>query len=257
MDDDARWSGPASEYPEYLEYLGVASKPASSLAPKVALLVDADPIMGEFLRQALKPAGIEHLTMASVAGAMNHLGTSRFDIILLDLGESPSHGIELTQRVRASGPNRATPVVLLSDQQTKGVLSRAFEAGATLFVSLPMETERLTRMIVNVTAIDQKVRRFRRVAKRIKVHLATSHLQLEGETVDISLGGMLVRVPRAFPLGALVEISMFLPAAVKPVVGLGSVTRASRKNEIGVKIDRLTIEESRRLQEFLLRFLIA
>lgn len=254
MDDEVHWSGTGRERPEHL---AVAAKPPAGVTPKVALLVDADPIMGEFLRQALKPAGVEHLTMASLAVAANHLGTSKFDIILVDLGDSPSHGVELTRRIRASSPNRDTPVVLLSDQQTKGILARAFEAGATLFVSLPMEIERLTRMIVNVTAIDQKVRRFRRIAKRVKVHLATSHLQLEGETIDISLGGMLVRVPRTFPLGALVEISMFLPEAVKPVVGLGSVTRASRKDEIGVKIERLTIEESRRLQEFLLRFLLA
>ena len=76
---------------------------------------------------------------------------------------------------------------------------------------------------------------------------------MEGETIDISLGGMLVRVPRAFPLGALVEISLYLPAVVRPVVGQGSVTRSSKKNEIGVQIDRLTIEQSRRLEEFLLR----
>ena len=78
----------------------------------------------------------------------------------------------------------------------------------------------------------------------------------EGETIDISLGGMLVRVPRTFPLGAFVEISLHIPAASKPVVGLGSVTRSSQ-NEIGVQIDRLTIEESRRLQEFLLRLYVA
>lgn len=254
MDDDARWPGPGPSLPEHL---AVVSKPGTSFAPRTALLVDTDPIMGEFLRQALKPAGIENLTLTSITAAANQLEVAKFDVILVNLGDSPSHGIELTQRIRASHPNRATPVILLSDQQTKGVLSRAFEAGATFFVCLPMETERLARMIVNVTAVDQKVRRFRRIAKRIKVHLATSHLRLEGETIDISLGGMLVRVPRTFPLGALVEISLFLPAAVKPVVGLGSVTRANRKNEIGVRIDRLTIEESRRLQEFLLRLFVA
>jgi DNA-binding response OmpR family regulator len=252
--DDARWPGPGPSLPEHL---AVASKAGTGFTAKTALLIDADPILGEFLRQALKPAGIESLSLTSAAAAANQFRAARFNIILVNLGDSPSHGVELTQRIRASGPNRDTPVVLLSEQQTKGVLARGFEAGATLFVSLPMETERLARMIVNVTAIDQKVRRFRRVEKRIKVHLATSHLQLEGETIDISLGGMLVRVPRTFPLGALVEISMFLPEAVKPVVGLGSVTRANRKDEMGVRIDRLTIEESRRLQDFLLRVFVA
>ncbi len=254
MGDDARW--PAAR-PDLPERLAVVSKPGSDLTPKLALLVDADPVMAEFLRQALWPAGIEKLTHASVTGATDHLDAAKFDVIVVDLGNSPSHGVDLTRRIRAAGLNRTTPIVLLSDQQTKGVLARAFEAGATLFANLPMETEHLTRMIVNVTAIDHKIRRFRRIAKRIKVDLASSHLQLEGETIDISLGGMLVRVPRAFPLGALVEISMHIPDVVKPVVGLGSITRASRKNEIGVTIDRLTVEESRRLQDFLLRSFVA
>jgi two-component system chemotaxis response regulator CheY len=250
---DAHWPGPEANLSEHLTVL---SKPTLGFTPKVALLVNADGILTEFLRQALKPAGIASSTLTSLENAPNHLGTGKFDIVFVDLGESPSNGIELTRRIRASGPHRATPIILLSDQQTKGILPRAFEAGATLFVSLPMETERLTRMIVNVTAIDQKVRRFRRIAKRLKVHLVSSHLQLEGETIDISLGGMLVRVPRTFPLGALVEISLHISDASKPVVGLGSVTRSSQ-SEIGVQIDRLTIEQSRRLQDFLLRLYVA
>lgn len=229
----------------------------ASLAPKLALLVDAAPGLSAFLHPALQAAGIHNLTRTTLTGAEEQLRKAKFDLILVGLSEAPSHGVELTRRIRASGANRATPVILIATQETKGALARAFDAGANFFISLPMNTERLTRLIASVASVEQKVRRFRRVAQRIKVQLASPQLRIEGETIDISLGGMLVRVPQAFPAGAALEISLQLPSIAKPVVGLGSVARTSGENQLGVRIDRLAIEESRRLEEFLLPLLAA
>jgi DNA-binding response OmpR family regulator len=219
--------------------------------PKLALVVDAEPALCEILHRALRPADIEDLILTSNAEAAGHLLATRFDLVFVDLRGSPIQGVELTGRIRQSGLNRTTPVILISGDQSKGELSRGFGAGASFFVHMPIDVGRLAKLIVNITAIEQR-RRFRRVSEHIRVQLASAHLQIEGETIDLSLGGMLVRVPRTFPLGTLVELSLFLPSTVKPIVGLGSVTRANGGNEMGIQIDRLTIEQSTRLQEYLL-----
>jgi CheY-like chemotaxis protein len=225
--------------------------------PNLALVVDAEPALCEILYQALRPAGIENLTLTSSTEAAGHLLATKFDVVLVDLRDSPLHGVELTKTIRKSGRNRQTPVVLMSGDQSKGTLPRGFSAGASFFVHMPMDKDRLTKLIVHLTATEQRPRRFRRVSERMRVKLVSSHLQLEGETVDLSLGGMLVRVPRAFPLGAMVEVSLYPPAIVKPIVGLGTVTRVTGNNEVGVQLERLTIEQSRRLQEYLLSLFVA
>ena len=225
--------------------------------PNLALVVDAEPELYEILSQALRPAGIENLTLTSNGEAAGHLLATKFDVVLVSLRNSPRHGVELTERIRKSGRNRQTPVVLMSGDQTRGALPRGFSAGASFFVHMPMDKDRLTKLIIHLTAAEQRPRRFRRVSERMMVKLVSAHLQLEGETIDLSLGGMLVRVPRMFPLGAMVEVSLYPASIVTPIVGLGTVTRVAANDEIGVQIDRLTIEQSRRLQEYLLSLFVA
>ena len=74
----------------------------------------------------------------------------------------------------------------------------------------------------------------------------------EGETIDVSLNGALVTTPHAIPVGSLVEISLYLFAGGKPVVGLGTIVRVSSNNQMGILLDRLPPAESGRLQDFLL-----
>jgi len=219
--------------------------------PRIALVVDAGPAMCEILRQALGSAGVDELTLTSSEGAGSHLQATKFDMVLVDLCDSPQNGVELTRRIRGAGPNRTTPVILIGSDQSKGALSLGFNAGASFFVCMPMDTNRLTKLVVNITAIENKARRFRRVALCMKVQLVSADAQVEGKTIDISLGGMLVKVPRTFPKGAFVEVSLYLPSDTKPIVGLGTVTRTGNE-EMGIRIDRLTIEASSRLEEHLL-----
>jgi len=49
-----------------------------------------------------------------------------------------------------------------------------------------------------------------------------------------------------------VHASLDLSPRMKPVVGVGSVVRVLGENQMGIQLDRLTIAESERLQEFLL-----
>jgi len=219
---------------------------------RLALVVDAEPALCDILQRALRPAGIEDLILTSNAEAVGHLLATRFDLVFVDLRTSPLPGVELTARIRQSGLNRTTPVVLISGAQIKGELSRGFSAGASFFVHMPIDTGRLTKLIAHITAVEQRARRFRRVSESVRVRLVSEHLRVEGETIDLSLGGMLVRVPRTFARGTLVEFSLHLPDTDKPIVGLGLVTRVNGSNEMGLKIDRLTLEESGRLQEYLL-----
>jgi len=84
------------------------------------------------------------------------------------------------------------------------------------------------------------------------VQLGFEQQELEGETIDVSLDGMLVRGPTSLKAGMTVRVNLYLSADMRPIVGLGSVMRLLNGNEVGIQLNQLTMEQSGRLQDFLL-----
>jgi hypothetical protein len=112
---------------------------------------------------------------------------------------------------------------------------------------------RLAKLLrVTQGAIEQERRRFQRVPLRAKVRLKAAGAETEGETVDLSMNGTLVSASRVFPTGSIVEIALYLGANPKPVTGRGSVVRVVGLDRMGIQLDGLPLNESQRLQEYLL-----
>jgi hypothetical protein len=99
-------------------------------------------------------------------------------------------------------------------------------------------------------------RRTRRVALQSKVRLRHGADDLEGETVDVSLSGLLVKAGRTLPAGSPVHVTLDLAPQMRPVVGVGSVVRVLDGNQMGIQLNHLTVAESERLQEFLLPLIL-
>jgi hypothetical protein len=78
----------------------------------------------------------------------------------------------------------------------------------------------------------------------------------EGETIDVSLNGMLVKCPRSIPAGSPVHVSLYLSSEMKPVVGFGSVVRVLGGNRMGIQLNQMSMAESGRLQGFLLPLIL-
>ena len=52
------------------------------------------------------------------------------------------------------------------------------------------------------------------------------------------------------------HVSLHLAAGMKPVVGMGSVMRTAGENEMAIRLNRMSIAENCRLQEFLLPMIL-
>jgi DNA-binding response OmpR family regulator len=221
--------------------------------PTRALVVEPEESMYALIKEALGTANIEAITVVKTAEDAGQFQKEKFDVILVDLGGAPANGNALVQKIRSSGFNLKTPIVMISDDQKPGALSDGFKAGASFFVYKPIDRVRLMSLIrATQGTIEHEKRRFRRVGVRAKVHVRCGNRRAEGETVDISMNGVLVRVSNTFPVGSPVELSLFLHGGMPPVVGLGSIMRVVEDIEMGIQLDRLPPAESGRLQEFLL-----
>jgi two-component system chemotaxis response regulator CheY len=218
-----------------------------------ALIVVDEPATSLLIEKALQSVGMEALTAPHSAVAAAFLHEGRFDLVFLDSHMVPGDGIELVRRFRGSRLHLTTPIVLISDDKNPGAVAKGFEAGASFFLYKPVE-KRSVLQLVRATqgAMDNERRRTRRVAVHSKVHLRNAQRELEGETVDMSMNGFLVRAPSTFPVGSSLGVRLYLSPNVPPILAAGCVARIPGPNQMGIHLGQLSPVESQRLQEFLL-----
>ena len=217
------------------------------------LVVDDEAAVCEMVGRVLTSAGMEALTLTRSSEASGLFNQGKFDMAFLDLHMPAPDGIELARQMRDSQWNRTTPIIMLSDDQRPSAMSMGFEAGASYFLYKPFDRGRLLKLIRSTQGgMEYGRRRVRRVAFQSKVRLKYGAEELEAETVDLSLSGLLVKAGRTLPMGSLVHVRLDLSPRMKPIVGEGSVVRVLGGNQMGIQLDQLAVAESERLQEFLL-----
>jgi CheY-like chemotaxis protein len=223
---------------------------------KRALIVDDEVANCELLERVLLSAGVEPVSVNTGAEALRTLRNSRFVVLFLDYHMEFPDGLELTRQARDSTFNRRTPIVLISDDQHPNAMHLGFDAGASFFLYKPLDKDRVVRLLrATQGAIQQAQRRTRRVPLSSKVLLRYRGQEIEGETLDVSMEGLLIKSQRIIPVGSSVDVSLQLSHTMRPIVGVGSVVRQVGSDRIGVQLGRLKISESQRLQEFLLPLL--
>jgi len=222
------------------------------------LVVDDNPVICELIQEVLNSAEMEAFTLTDSSQAALHLAREKFDAVFLDVRMPSPDGIEITRRLRAAGLNRSTPVVIITGEEDNGVLKRAFEAGASFFLFKPIDRHSILRLIrVTESSIQREARRYQRVRTSCKVSLECGQERISGTTLDVSLGGMFVQAPHAFPIGPTVQASLELKVGTPPLRLTARVVRSPGENCMGLQIENAGAEETKRLQEFLLPLILA
>lgn len=222
-----------------------------------ALVVDDEPTVCQLIQDVMNAAGMKTLTLTRSAEAEEYLRGEKFDIVLLDLRMPSPDGVEVARQTRDSGFNRMTPIIMISDDQHLSAVSEGFGAGASFFLYKPIDKGRLLHLIrASQGAIEHEKRRFRRVEHRAKVTLTSEKSELECETIDISLNGMMVKAARCLPAGCAVGVNLDLSTGSKPFVGSGSVKRVIGETQMGIEFCLLNRGENGRFQELLLPLII-
>ena len=224
--------------------------------PRV-LIVDDEPETCTLIQKAVSAAGMEALALTDSAQASRALAQNKFDLVFFDFHMASPDGIELARELRQSRLNRTTPVVLVSDDQRPSALSVGFEAGASFFLYKPIERDRVLKLVRAAQGMSERERRrVRRVPVRQRVTLKCGAEEIEGETVDMSISGLLVKAQRTFPPGSIVQMRLHLSAGTDPVARSGSVVRIASGNQMGIDMQRLKPSEEDVVQEFLLPLIL-
>jgi two-component system, chemotaxis family, chemotaxis protein CheY len=220
------------------------------------LIVDADSASCETMHTAMVASNLDAITETDSGRAAESLTREKYDALFFELRMPAPDGAQLARTARSSGLNRRTPIIMVSGQDAPDAMSRAFEAGANFFLYKPFDRGRLMRVLRAAHApIEQERRRFHRVqvSKRVSVECGAD--KLEGTTIDLSLQGMLVEVPRAFVVGSQVKLRLDV-GGQRPVNAAGKIVRVAAPTKMGIELEGLSGDDAERLQAFLLPLIL-
>jgi len=103
------------------------------------------------LRDSLREAAIEVVTVSSGQDALPLLRDRTFDVVVSDVRMPGLDGMELLARMRADGIE--TPVILMTAYATVHQAVAAMRAGAYDYVTKPFPNEKVVRMVQNVWSL--------------------------------------------------------------------------------------------------------
>lgn len=123
--------------------------PARNPAPRGRVLVAEDePHIRRVLLTLLESASFEVDAVYDGATALNRLlGDRRYDVVLLDLMMPGASGLEILERVRDLRHRRDVPMVVLTAKGQDADRDRAFELGASDFLTKPFSPKKLLARI--------------------------------------------------------------------------------------------------------------
>ncbi|MBW3558686.1 MAG: response regulator [Proteobacteria bacterium] len=111
------------------------------------LFADDDPILREFAKVHLATESATVLTAGDGEEAWAALRRDAFDLALVDLEMPKLDGFELVKRIRSTPRTAHLPVVVCTGREDIAAIDRAFECGATGFVTKPINWRLLSYQV--------------------------------------------------------------------------------------------------------------
>jgi|SRR5690554_5627676 len=114
------------------------------------LVVDDEVITLKITRKLLTQNGYEVDIASSSAEAMNFLGTTHYDLVIVDITMPSISGFDLIQLMQSFDYN--APVIFLSNNDNEWTIEESYNVGAKRFVSKEREFNYLPAIVKEVLA---------------------------------------------------------------------------------------------------------
>ena len=129
---------------------------------KKPIILIADP---ESLRQYKSILGPEELLEEYYhLDALDQINDGDADLVILDSGFSPEHGLHFLKEVKTRKPH--APVIFLTDVSSESIVIRAFRIGAIDYFRKPVSLFSLKETVMNLLAVKRAERDRRKRARR-------------------------------------------------------------------------------------------
>lgn len=186
--------------------------------PLCILLVDDSPFFLSLERQFLRNTPATLLEAKSTPEALDLARQFRPSLVFVDIDMPAPDGLECCRRFRADRDLRGIPLVLIGDRAHPEQRAAAEAAGCCGFLTKPLDRRQFLdaghRLLVSID------RREPRRDCQIPVSFEWQGGERHGLCVDISSGGMFLRIEPMAAKGVLLPLRVRLPDAERTVVAL-------------------------------------
>jgi CheY-like chemotaxis protein len=115
-------------------------------APKI-LVVDDEPVSLMLLDTILSRSNFSVSTASSGQDALKQLNDKPFDLMILDLLMPDMDGLTLLEHLRDDAKFENLPIIVFTAVSQNRVRQEAFQKGATTFLTKPVSSRELTRVV--------------------------------------------------------------------------------------------------------------
>lgn len=161
------------------------------------LVVDDDIIIRKMLLKSLQKQGFDVIEAPNGAEGVELFKVHRPDLVLLDVLMPVMNGFETCQEMRSFDPERSIPIIMLTGLDDVASVDKAFDAGATDFITKPINWSLFTQRVryaLKSREMDFELRKNRhRVDHALKVamlgywdwDLKTDTFTIPGDVLDM------------------------------------------------------------------------
>ena len=115
------------------------------------LIVDDFATMRRIMKNILKQLGFTNITEADDGTtALELLNKGSFDLIISDWNMPKMTGLELLKTVRAGGPHKAVPFLMVTAEAQKQNVIEAVQAGVSNYVVKPFTAEAISEKLQKI-----------------------------------------------------------------------------------------------------------
>ena len=107
------------------------------------LLIEDEPDIRKTLEYNIAREGYDVITAPSLSEGRNHLNSSSFSLILLDLMLPDGSGLDLCREIKSDKEKTATPIIILTAKDDEVDKVVGFELGADDYVTKPFSVREL------------------------------------------------------------------------------------------------------------------
>ncbi len=128
------------------------------------LVADDDPILCELMEAKLGTGQMSICTVNDGAAAWKKLKETRFDLAIIDLNMPELNGFELIHHLRQTPRTLDLPIIVATSRNDEEAIQRSFAAGATSFITKPINWSLLNhqiRFVLRSSEVERELRQAR------------------------------------------------------------------------------------------------
>ena len=133
-------------------------------AAPIAIIADDEDLGRLLLAETAEASGLRPMSFDDGAAALNAALSHEVAIVLLDVDMPGMDGYAVCRRLRAEPRFASVPIVMVTGHEDSAAITRAFEAGATDFISKPVNWALLPRRLAYILRNAAAAERIERLA---------------------------------------------------------------------------------------------